>query len=318
MLGEVDTERPVVVAIGGNSLLMAHQVGTIEEQRENALATCEALADLAAEGHRLVITHGNGPQVGNVLLRVELAADRVYTLPLDICDSDTQGGIGYMLQQILGDGLEARGLPRRAATVVTQVVVDRSDPAFAHPDKPIGAFLTREVATEERADDGHAYREIDSRGFRMVVPSPKPLKIVELDAILALFAAGIIPICVGGGGIPVCREGQRLLGCEAVIDKDRASSLLAQKLGAETLVITTGVDNVLLDYEQPTQRAVSRLSVAEAKGYLAEGQFGAGTMGPKIEACIGFLEAGGRQALVTSPDKLRAGLQGQAGTWIVA
>jgi carbamate kinase len=312
-------DRPIVVAIGGNSLLKSHQVGHIEEQRQNAAETCEVLADVLAAGHRLILTHGNGPQVGNVLLRVDLAAEHVYRLPLDICDSDTQGGIGYMLQQILGDKLEARGTPRRVATIITQVLVDGDDPAFQRPTKPIGAFLTREEAAKKRDTLAWDVREIDSRGWRRVVPSPQPKDVIELDAIRAVYAANITPICVGGGGVPVRRSADGcLVGVEAVIDKDLATSLLARKLGAELLVITTGVPQVLLDYEKPTQRPLGRMTLPEARHYLAEGQFAPGSMGPKIQAAIDFLDAGGGHVLITDPESLREALRGEGGTWISA
>lgn len=316
-MSQIRTSGPTVLAIGGNSLLRADQVGTIDEQRQNAAKTCEVLADLLAQGHRLVLAHGNGPQVGNVLLRVELAAEQLYRLPLDVCDSDTQGGIGYMLQQVLGDALVARGLPRSVATVVTQVRVDAQDPAFQHPTKPIGAFLTAEEAQRKAQLMGWTVKEIDSRGWRRVVPSPQPLEIVELPAVRALFDAGLTPITVGGGGVPVYADEGRLLGCEAVIDKDLASSLLATKLGAEHLVITTGVPQVVLNYEQPGERPIERMTVAEARAYQAQGHFAPGSMGPKIEAAVRFLEGGGRRALITDPASLRAAFEGQAGTWIV-
>lgn len=312
------SSKPLIVAIGGNSLLRAGQVGTIDEQRENARKTCSVLADLAAAGHRLVLTHGNGPQVGNVLLRVELAAEHVYRLPLDVCDSDTQGGIGYMLQQILGDELEQRSLGRRVATVVTQVEVDPLDPAFETPTKPIGGFLDPAEALDKESQYGWAVQRIDRRGYRRVVPSPRPIRIVELDAIKAVYGSGNIVICVGGGGVPVVRTGHRLSGCEAVIDKDLATSLLAAKLGAETMVVTTSVPNVLLDFELATERPVDRLTQAEARAFHDEGQFPAGSMGPKIRAICSFLRAGGKRALVTDPDNLAAALNGHGGTWITA
>jgi carbamate kinase len=311
-------DGPIVVAIGGNSLLKAGQVGNIDEQRENAEATCEVLADIMLKGPRLIITHGNGPQVGNVLLRVEVAAEVIYRLPLDVCDSDTQGGIGYMLQQILGDKLVQRGRPRNVATIVTQVVVNENDPAFQNPTKPIGSFMAREEAEERRVRDSWAIRKIDSRGYRRVVPSPIPLRIVELPAIRAVVDAGITCVCVGGGGIPVTEtEDGRLLGCEAVIDKDRATSLLARELGVRTFIITTSVPHVLLDYEKPTERPVHHLTVKEARRYHEEGHFPPGSMGPKIESAIDFLEAGGQRALITDPDSLRDAINGQGGTWIV-
>jgi carbamate kinase len=310
--------RPTVVAIGGNSLSHGDQIGTIPEQIENATTTCEALADVIAQGHHVVVTHGSGPQVGNVLLRVEVAANVTYGLPLDVCDADIQGGIGYMLQRLLGDSLESRGLPRRVATVVTQVIVDPDDPEFENPSKPIGAFMSEAEAEAGVEQDGWTVAQIDSRGFRRVVPSPTPLRIVEIETIRLVAEAGIVCICVGGGGVPVTQDGNRLTGCEAVIDKDFASSLLARELNAKNLVITTGVPHVLLDYEKPTQRPIHQMTVAEARGHLADGQFPPGSMGPKIEAAIQFLEAGGAQAMITGPETLREAITGRAGTWITA
>lgn len=311
-------EGPTIVAVGGNSLTRAHQVGTIAEQRVNAAATCDALIELVMSGHQLVLTHGNGPQVGNVLRRVELAAESVYTLPLDICDGDTQGGIGYMLQQILGDKLEAKGLKRRVATIVTQVIVDSDDVAFSNPQKPIGPFMSEDEAKAKEKDRGWDIARVDSRGFRRVVASPSPKKIVEMHAINAVIDSGVICICVGGGGVPVCLKDGQLLGLEAVIDKDRASSLLATKLGAPLFVITTSVPQVLLDYEKPTERPIAEMTLEEAKKHLADGQFAPGSMGPKIESVIDFLENGGKAALITDPQNLGEAIKGNGGTWIRA
>ncbi len=313
----VISDRPIVVAIGGNSLLSAGQEGTIEEQRDNSQKTCSVLASIVKAGHRLVLTHGNGPQVGNVLLRVELAAEHVYRLPLDICDSDTQGGIGYMLQQILGNELELLNLPRKVATVVTQVEVDERDPAFGTPTKPIGNFMTPQEAVQKESRFGWIVARIDSRGYRRVVPSPRPIRIVELDAIKAVYDAGNVVICVGGGGVPVVKKNNRLIGCEAIIDKDLATALLAREMAAETIVITTSVPKVLLDYELPTQRALDRMTLSEAQRHLDDGQFPPGSMGPKIRSVVSFLKNGGKRAIITDPENLRAAIDGNAGTWIV-
>lgn len=311
------SDQPIVVAIGGNSLLSAGQEGTIEEQRDNSQKTCSVLASVVKAGHRLILTHGNGPQVGNVLLRVELAAEHVYRLPLDICDSDTQGGIGYMLQQILGNELELLNLPRKVATVVTQVEVDERDPAFGTPTKPIGNFMTPQEAIQKENQFGWTVARIDSRGYRRVVPSPRPIRIVELDAIKAVYEAGNVVICVGGGGVPVVRKNGRLTGCEAIIDKDLATALLAREMAAETIVITTSVPKVLLDYELPTERALDRMTLSEAERHLDDGQFPPGSMGPKIRSVISFLKNGGKRAIITDPDNLHTAIEGDAGTWIV-
>lgn len=309
--------RLAVVAIGGNSITRRGEVGTIPEQYRNARDTCAHVAGLVADGWRVVLTHGNGPQVGNVLLRVQMAMPQVYPLPLDVCDSDTQGGMGYMLQQVLGNELRARGSPVQVATLITQVVVGRDDPAFRKPTKPVGRFYTKEEAAALAREQGWTVVEDAGRGWRRVVPSPAPLEIVELGAIRTLVDGGVIAIAVGGGGIPVVREGSALSGVEAVVDKDRSSALLANGLGADLFLITTGVERVALDYGKPTQREVERLTVAEARRHLAAGQFPAGSMGPKIEAACAFVEAGGgRKAIITSPERIEAALRGEAGTAI--
>jgi len=311
--------RIAVVAIGGNSLSREGQVGNIPEQYDNSRETCRHIAALVDRGYDLVVTHGNGPQVGNVLLRVEAAARSVYTLPLDICDSDTQGGIGYMLQQVLGNELRGRGVTRPVVTLVTQVVVDAADPAFQRPTKPIGPFYSAHDAEARMGAYGWSMVEDAGRGWRRVVPSPRPCEIVELDAIRHAVAAGIICIAVGGGGIPVVRTpGGALEGCEAVIDKDRSSALLARLLGAELFLISTGVPQVMLDYRKPTQRVLERLTAAEAREHLAAGQFPAGSMGPKIEAALDFLAGGRGEVIITSPEQIPLALDARSGTRIVA
>jgi carbamate kinase len=308
----------VVVAVGGNSLTQPGQIGTLPEQRVNAQTTCEAIAGMVEMGYRVVLTHGNGPQVGNVLWRVELAAHQVYRLPLDVCGADTQGGIGYMLQQILGDELRLRGLDDRVATVVTQVLVDANDPDFLNPSKPVGPFMPEDKARQQMGL-GWQMVQVDSRGWRRVVPSPRPLRILEFDAIKAVVATGGVCICTGGGGVPVFRdENGRTVGLQGVIDKDRASCLLAKKLGADRLVISTGVPEVRLDFDTPNERPVREMTVDEAQTHLDAGQFPAGSMGPKIEAAIEFLRAGGKRVLITDPPNLTAALDLKAGTVITA
>jgi len=266
----------------------------------------------------VVITHGNGPQVGFILLRSELASHVLHTVPLDSCGADTQGAIGYMIQQSLYNEFLKRGMRKQAVTVVTQVVVDKDDPAFQNPTKPIGPFYTEEEAKRLAAERGWVVKDDAGRGWRRVVPSPIPQEIVEQEAIKALIEQGFVVIGVGGGGIPVVRqEDGSLRGVEAVIDKDYASSLLASGIGADLFLISTAVEKVALNYGQPNQVWLDRMTVAEAKRYLAEGHFPPGSMGPKIEAIIQFLERGGKEAIITSPENIERALAGETGTRIV-
>ncbi len=304
-----------VVAVGGNALTQANQVGTIEEQYANATATCRALAKLIHSGLRPVITHGNGPQVGNVLRRVELSRHQVYPLPLDVCDADTQGGIGYMLQQVLGNELQRIGLKRTVVTLITQVLVRADDPGFSKPDKPVGPFYNKEDA-EARMAEGWQMREDAGRGFRRVVPSPQPRRIIELDAILSCVENGLVTIAVGGGGIPVVELDGTLLGVEAVVDKDRASSLLARSMGAELFIITTGVSEVQVHFGTPQARTLRRVSRDEIRAYLEAGEFPPGSMGPKIEAALAFLDSGRGRVIITSAPQLEEAIAGRAGTHI--
>lgn len=306
-----------VVAIGGNSLIKSPERQTVSDQWEAMAETAEHIAAMIAQGWDVVITHGNGPQVGFILLRSELASHVLHTVPLDVCGADTQGAIGYMAQVTLDDALLRRGVRRQTATVVTRVVVDQADPAFEHPTKPIGPFYTEEQAQRYREERGWVVREDAGRGWRRVVPSPQPLEIVETAAIQTLLAAGFIVVGVGGGGIPVVREaGGRLRGVEAVIDKDLASSLLARTIKADLFLISTAVEQVALNYKKPGERFLERLTLEEAKRYLAEGHFPAGSMGPKIQAAIDYLEAGGKEVLITSPEALERALAGETGTRI--
>jgi carbamate kinase len=305
-----------VVAIGGNSLVRAGERGTLEEQRTNLAATCEGIAAVMASGYRVVVTHGNGPQVGDALLRSELAAAQVPALTLDACVAETQATIGYLLQQMLQETLQRHGLRRPVVTIVTQVLVSRRDPAWRHPTKPVGPFYSREEAERRRAAFGWTILEDAQRGYRRVVPSPEPKEIMELAAIQAALANGALVIACGGGGIPVVFKRERLAGIDAVIDKDRASSLLAWELEAELFLISTGVDQVALNYGTPRERALDSLTAAEARRYLREGQFPAGSMGPKIEAALAYLERGGRLAIITSPERIPEAMQGMAGTRI--
>lgn len=310
--------KTLVVAIGGNSLIKDPQHMTVPDQYRALGETSGHIAAIIKEGWRVAIGHGNGPQVGFILRRSELASHELHEVPLDVCGADSQGAIGYELQQALGHDFARRGLDKQAVTVVTQVQVDLADEAFTNPTKPIGSFLDEETAAR-REKDGWTIVEDAGRGKRVVVASPKPERIVELPAVRTLVAAGFVVITVGGGGIPVAADADGYLhGVPAVIDKDFASSLLASELGADMFVIATAVDRVALDYGKPEQRWLDKITLSEAKRYLAEGRhFAAGSMAPKIEACIWYLERGGREAVITDPPHLREAVRGEAGTHIV-
>jgi len=310
--------RVAVVAIGGNSLITDKEHKTVPDQFKACADTCEHIAELIRLDFDVVISHGNGPQVGFILRRSELASKELHMVPLDSCVADTQGAIGYHIQRALRNAFRARGMTNKVATVVTQVEVDIEDPAFKNPDKPIGSFLDKEEADKRIQEDGWTMVEDSGRGWRRVVASPKPLKIVELPAIDTLVRNGYTVISTGGGGIPVYENAEGdLMGAAAVIDKDRASSLLATKLRADFLIISTAVPKVLLNFNKPTQKGVDRMTAAEAKKYIQEGHFAAGSMLPKVEAVIEFLENGGRHAVITSPENLAAAVLEQAGTHIV-
>ncbi|MBP7829344.1 MAG: carbamate kinase [Kiritimatiellae bacterium] len=308
----------VVIAIGGNSLIKDAKHMTVLDQYLAAGETSHHIAALVNEGYRVVITHGNGPQVGFILMRSEIARTQLHQVPLESCVADTQGAIGYQVEQTLMNELRRQGLQQSIVAVVTQVVVDKDDPAFKNPTKPIGPFFTKEDALLHQDKDGWAVKEDAGRGWRRVVPSPKPLEIVEEDVIRTLLNHDVLVVAVGGGGIPVVRlPNGDLQGCAAVIDKDAASSLLARHLKADLFVISTGVDQVALDYGKPTQRFLDRITVAQAKQYLREGQFPAGSMGPKIEAAIAYLENGGKEVIITQPHLLEDAIHGKTGTRIV-
>ncbi len=308
----------VVVALGGNAILQPGQRGTFEEQMANVRVTCEQLARMVESGkYKIVVTHGNGPQVGNLLLQNETGKDVAAPMPLFVCGAESQGLIGLMIQQNLGNLLAARGrgdVP--IATVVTQVVVDRDDPAFANPTKPVGPFYSEEDARRLEVEKGYDVREDAGRGWRRVVPSPDPIEIFEKDAIRQLVDARSIVIASGGGGIPVVRENGGLRGVDAVIDKDLAGERLAADVSASIFMVLTDVDSVRLHYKTPEEAALSRLTVDEAKKYHAEGHFAKGSMEPKVRASIRFIEAGGETAIITSLDKAFDALEGNAGTTI--
>lgn len=308
----------VVVAIGGNAITREGQRGTMEEQLANIRACCDPVVDLLEAGCRVVLTHGNGPQVGGLLLQNEAARDCVPTSSLDVCVAQTQGGIGYLLTQCLRNRIRERGLRHLVAGVLTQVEVDPGDPAFASPTKPVGPFYTLDEAERLRREEGYILAEDAGRGWRKVVPSPMPRALVERSVIRTLTESGFLVVAGGGGGIPVVREGESLHGVEAVIDKDYASALIASEIGAGLLFVLTGVDQVSVDFGKPTQRALERLSVTEARRYLEEGQFPAGSMGPKMDAVCRFVESGGGRAIITSIGRIRDALEGRAGTLVTA
>lgn len=309
-------KRLVVVAIGGNSLITDRMHQAVRDQYIAAHETSEHVAAMIADGWDVVVGHGNGPQVGFILRRSEIAAHELHEIPLDVCGADSQGALGYALAQNLQNVLHRRGIDKPVVAVVTQTEVARDDPAFAKPSKPIGSFMDEAEARRRREQDGWEVIEDASRGWRRVVASPRPQRIVELEAIRTLIAAGAIVIGVGGGGIPVVANAEGdLSGVEAVIDKDLGCSLLARDLDADLFLISTAVEKVALDFGTPAERWVDHLTLAEARRHLAEGvHFAAGSMAPKIEAIIEFLENGGRHAIVTDPPNLARALAGQTGT----
>ncbi len=311
-------KKVAVVAIGGNSLIKDEAHQAVADQYQAARESCEHIASMIELGWEVVVTHGNGPQVGFILLRSELASSVLHTVPLDACGADTQGAIGYALQQNLQNIFHERGIKKLAATVVTQCVVDRNDPAFQKPSKPIGPFYNEEKAKKHATEEGWTVVEDAGRGWRRVVASPIPQEVVEWQAIKTLIDAGITVIGVGGGGIPVIRtENGDLEGTAAVIDKDFGSSLLARQIKADLFMISTAVEKAYIHYRKPEQKALDRITVAEAKKYIEEGHFAAGSMLPKIQACIAFLEAGGKEAILTDPAHIAAALKGETGTHIV-
>ncbi len=311
--------KKLVIAIGGNAIQPAGDSGSADSQRHRVEETAAKLADLVQAGYELVITHGNGPQVGNILLQNEEGRDLVPAMPLDICGAESQAQIGYLLAQALRNEFALRRIARGVAAVITQTLVDANDPAFKNPTKPIGPFYSREADLIVKRAKGWKLVEDAARGgWRRVVPSPQPLDILEKDTILRLVedGDGSVVICAGGGGIPVVRRNGRLVGVEAVIDKDLAAAVLTRVLGWKELVVATDVEKVATGFGKPTQRFLDHLTVAEAKKHLAEGEFPPGSMGPKIEAAIGFLESGGATAIVTDLEHLVAAVDGKAGTRI--
>jgi len=313
------SRKSAVVAIGGNSLIRDKEHQTVRDQYIAAGETCWHVASMIKDGWDVAIGHGNGPQVGFILRRSELAAHELHEVPLDVCGADSQGAIGYALVQNLENDFKRLHLDRHAVAVVTQVEVAADDPAFQSPSKPIGTFMDEDAAMRRRDQDGWAVREDAGRGWRRVVASPEPIRIVEVDAIRSLIESGFVVISVGGGGIPVVADANgELSGIAAVIDKDHACSLLANNIGAELFLVTTAVEKVALDFGRPTQRWIDRMTLSEAKEYLAEGtHFLPGSMAPKIEAVVDFLERGGGTAIITDPENVERALAGETGTHIV-
>jgi carbamate kinase len=315
------SQKVAVIAIGGNSLVKAKGKESIDDQYQAVYETCLHIADMIEQGWTVAIGHGNGPQVGFVLRRSEIAfqTEGIHEIPLDVCGADTQGATGYMLQQNLYNEFLKRGIEKGVATVVTQVEVDAQDPAFKNPTKPIGSFMDEAQARDKKEKEGWYVVEDAGRGWRRVVPSPLPKRVVEELAVKALIKEGMCVITVGGGGIPVVAdEAGKLQGIAAVIDKDFATSLLGSRIGAELFVISTAVEKVALNFGKPDEQWLDKMTVAEAKAYLAEGtHFAKGSMAPKIQACIWFIENGGKAALITNPENIGRALAGETGTWIV-
>ncbi|HET8779054.1 MAG TPA: carbamate kinase [Agromyces sp.] len=317
------TARTVLVAIGGNALVLDGEAGSVDRQLERAALFATTVAELVADGWTVVVTHGNGPQVGFILRRGELVApdatiEGLPDLPLWLAVADSQGGIGHILAVAIDSALDAAGLTTRAVAVLTHAEIDDDDPAFAKPTKPIGGRMTAEVARRRVAEEGWVVAETDDRHYQRVVASPIPHTIIEGAQIRSLVDSGAVVIAAGGGGIPVARAENGWRSVDAVIDKDRASALLAAEIGLETLVLVTGVDQVYVDFHRPTQRALERVGVDELRAHLADGQFPAGSMGPKVESAISFIESGGRHAVITSLTSLRNALAANAGTHVVA
>jgi len=306
----------LTVALGGNAILKPGQKGTAAEQLVNVYQSCRQIGELAAAGYEIVITHGNGPQVGNILLQ-QASADKIPALPLDFCGAQTQGFIGYMIQNSLLNVFKDKKMNIHSTSVITQVLVDPDDPAFAAPSKPVGPFFDEEHAKKNEKEKGEKWVEDSGRGWRRVVPSPQPLKIMEKELINDLIEKKRIVIAAGGGGIPVVKKENELKGVEAVIDKDRAGCILAQNTKSDFFLILTDVDNVMINYGTEEEKALGEISISEIEKHLAEGQFGKGSMAPKVESAVKFVREGGKKAVITSLEKLTAAVKGEAGTIIV-
>lgn len=312
------SKKVAVVAVGGNSLILDSKHQSVEDQYAAAVATMKHIAAMISKGWDVVITHGNGPQVGFVLARSEYSRGILHEVPLDSCGADTQGAIGYNFQMALGNIFKDQGIKKSVVTVVTQVLVDKNDPSFKKPSKPIGQFYSEEEAQKRKEKDGWDIMEDAGRGWRRVVASPDPKEIIEIAAIKTLIDAGVSVVAVGGGGIPVIRDEKGdLKGTAAVIDKDLASALLANLINADLLLISTAVEKVCLNYGKPNQQSLDKMTVADAKKYIDEGHFKPGSMLPKIKAIVRFLENGGKKALITDPAHIPQALDGKTGTWIL-
>jgi carbamate kinase len=314
----VERRGVAVVAVGGNSLVVDESHQALPYQEEAASETMRHIAEMIRQGWEVVVTHGNGPQVGFLLRRSELARHEMHDIPLDYAGADTQGATGYMFKKALHNEFAERDIDKTTAAVVTQTIVDQDDPAFRDPSKPIGSFMDEKTAKEREQKEGWTVVEDANRGWRRVVASPAPVRIVEADVIEALIRDGFVVIAAGGGGIPVVEEdGGRLRGVAAVIDKDHSSALLANMIGADLFLISTAVEKVALNFGKPDQRWLDKLTLEEAKGYQAEGHFAKGSMGPKVAAAVGFLERGGQKAIITNPENIPRALLGETGTTIV-
>ncbi len=308
----------VVIAIGGNSLIKDNKHRTVLDQYNAVGETARHIVPIVQAGYRVVVTHGNGPQVGFILLRSDLARDVLHEVPLVSCVADTQGAIGYQITQTLQNELHLQGIDKEVVSIVTQVVIDPDDPGFQHPDKPIGPFMKEDEAKERETEEGWVVGEDAGRGWRRLVPAPAPLEIIELDAIRALLDRGTLVVAVGGGGIPVVRRPDGTLkGRDAVIDKDAATCILACELGASILIESTSVDKAALNFETPQQLDIDHMNSVECRRYLDQGHFAPGSMQPKIEAALTFLEQGGDRVIITQPHHLEQALQGIYGTHIV-
>ncbi len=314
--GMRDDIRLCVISLGGNALIRRGEKGTIEEQFGHTAACMKQVSKMIRSGSMVVITHGNGPIVGNIVIRNEAARNTVPPMPLYICDADSEGGIGFMIQQTLYNQLRRIDAVREVVTVITQVVVDRNDPAFRDPSKPIGPFYTREEAELLGETKGWRLKEDSGRGYRRVVPSPRPVRIVEAGVIKHLALDGVIVIAAGGGGVPVTEDDGDLKGVDAVIDKDRSTGLLAREIGAPSFINLTQVDRVYIHYGKENQKGLGDVGLGEIREYHRQGHFAPGSMGPKIEAAIEFLDAGGEEVIITSPELIEEAMQGMAGTRI--
>jgi carbamate kinase len=312
-------KKVAVVAVGGNSLIKDEAHRSVKDQYAAAAESMHHIADMIQQGWDVVVTHGNGPQVGFILRRSELSRHELHEVPLDYCGADSQGAIGYMFEQALNNEFRARGIKKPVAAIVTQTIVDRNDKAFQNPSKPIGSFMKEADAKARQATEGWVVVEDAGRGWRRVVASPIPQRIVEAPAIRALVDLGFTVVGVGGGGIPVVElENGDLAGVEAVIDKDFGSSVLANLIQADLFVISTAVEKVAINFNKPNQQWLDKMTAAEARAYMKEGHFAKGSMLPKIQAILNFIDAGGKQALITNPENISRALRGETGTWIVS